>query len=312
MDGRRALVTGATGTIGAALTRRLVNVGWTVTVLTRAGSAQDRLQPVRERIDVAIVDWPDSASVARAVAQARPDVVFHLAGPPFNPPRLPPSVFLAAVDHAAMLVRALDDAGSGARIVFSSSAAVYGNAAHASETQAPAPATWLGAAKAMAGVLFATAGRTTGRPIVELRLYTPYGPGERPERLIPSVIAAALAGRPIPLSEGTQERDFVYIDDVVDALLAAARVDAPAPLTFNIGSGTGTRVRDVVTAVLAMLDAGDLARFGALPMRPDEIMHMAADVSAAAAGLGWTPHTSLHDGLRSTIEWFKHDALHRV
>ena len=226
---------------------------------------------------------------------------------------MPLNVFLdAAVNNTAALLRSLDDAGNGARIVFTSSAAVYGNPAHAPETQVPAPVTWLGAAKAMAGVLLATAGRKTGRPIVELRLYTPYGPGERAERLIPSLIAAALARRPIPLSAGTQERDFVYIDDVTDALLAAAHIHAPEPAAFNIGSGTGTPVRDIVTTVLALLDASDLARFGALPMRADEIMRMAADVSAAAARLGWAPRTTLQEGLRSTIEWYRNDALHRV
>lgn len=313
MSARRALITGATGAIGAALADRLVRDGWAVSVLTRAGSSQERLLPLRERIDVAIVDWPDATTVDAAVRRADPSVVFHLAGPPFNPPTLPPSVFIdAAVNTTATLLQSLDVAGNGARIVFASSAAVYANPSHASESQLPAPTTWLGAAKAMAGVLLATAGRKTGRPIVELRLYTPYGPGERAERLIPSLISAALERRMIPLSDGAQERDFVYIDDVVEAFLAAARVDAPAPLTFNIGSGTGTRVRDLVAMVLGMLDATDLARFGALPTRPDEIMTMAADIATATTTLGWAPRTPLHEGLRSTIEWYKHDALHRV
>jgi len=312
MGAERALITGATGMIGAALVRRLLNDGWTVSVLTRAGSAQERLLPYRNQIDVSVVDWPDASTLEYAVERANPSVVFHLAGPPFNPPP-PLAAFLdAAINNTAALLRALDEAGNNARIVFASSAAVYGNPSHASEGQLPEPATWLGAAKAMAGVLLATAGRKTGRPIVELRLYTPYGPDERRERLIPSLIAAALSRRPIPLSDGTQKRDFVYIDDVVEAFVAATQVDAAKPAAFNIGSGVGTSVRDVVTMVLSMLDAADLAQFGALATRSDEIMDMAADVSAAAAQLGWTPQTSLDEGLQSTIRWYKSDVLHRV
>jgi len=258
MSAGRALITGATGMIGAALVARLVRDGWTTGILTRSGSAQERLLPYREALDVSVVDWSDARALADAVRRTNPDVVFHLAGPPFNPPpRL--SVFLnAAVNNTAALLEALDEAGNGARIVFASSAAVYRNASHAGEGQTPEPATWLGAAKAMAGVLLATSARKTGRAVVELRLYTPYGPSERAERLIPSLIDAARKRRPIPLSDGHQERDYVYIDDVVDAFVRAARVDAPEPLAINIGSGVGTSVREVVTMVLTALDATGL------------------------------------------------------
>jgi UDP-glucose 4-epimerase len=314
MSARRALISGATGTIGAGLVDRLVREAWTVHVLTRAGSVTDRLAPNAKDIEVTAADWRDTDAIADVVKRADPSVVFHLAGPPFNPPTLPPSVFLdAAVNYTGALLQALDDAGNGARIVFANSAAIYGGGKHVPGTERVfEPATWLGAAKAMAATLLATAGRKTGRRIVDLRLFTPYGPGERAERLIPSLIAAAIAGREIALSAGTQERDFIYIDDVIDAFLVAANVDAPQPLAFDIGSGTGTRVCDVVTTLLDMLGASELARFGALPMRPDEIMHMAADLTPARALPGWAPHTSLESGLRSTIDWYKNESLHRV
>lgn len=312
MSPGRALITGATGMIGSALVRRLLDEGSTVAILTRRGSMRTRLLPYRGAIDEIVIDWSDAATIERAVRQVDPTVVFHLAGPPFNPPP-PLTVFLeAVVDNTAVLLNALDEAGCGARIVFASSAAIYADASHASEMQTPAPATWLGAVKAMAGTLLATAGRKTGRPIVELRLYTPYGPAERPERLIPSLIDAAREGRPIPLSDGKQERDYVFIDDVVTAFLAAAKIPAPAPLAFNIGSGTGTSVRDLATMVLTELDAMHLAQFGALPTRPDEIMHMAADISAAAAQLSWTPRMPLQEGLHATIQWYMNDTMHRV
>jgi UDP-glucose 4-epimerase len=293
MSAGRALITGATGMIGTALAARLQRDGWTVNALTRA-------------------DFSDANALDAAVRAAQSSVVFHLAGPPFNPPP-PLNVFLdATVNNTAALLRALDEAGNDARIVFASSAAVYANASHAPEAQALAPATWLGAVKAMAEVLLAAAGRKTGRPIVVLRLYTPYGPAERTERLIPSLIDAARNQRPIPLSDGKQERDYVYVDDVVDAFVAAAGVAAPAPLVFNIGSGTGSSIREVVRMVLNLLDAAELAQFGALPTRTDEIMHMAADISAAQAVLAWTPRIPLQEGLRSTIQWYMNDSMHRV
>ena len=181
MSAQRALITGATGMIGAALAERLLAGGWSVSVLTRANSALTRLAPHRERISVHVVDWSAPNSLNAAVAESAPTTVFHLAGPPFNPPTLPLAVFIdAAVDNTAELLRALDDAGNSAGIVFAGSAAVCGNPSQARESEAPAPATWLGAGKAMAAVALAAAGRKTGSTGCRtVSIATPYGPAER-------------------------------------------------------------------------------------------------------------------------------------
>lgn len=288
--------------IGAALTRRLVDLDWHVETLARATSSGGRLDAVRDRIAIHAVAWEDVASLEDAVRCARPDVVFHLAGPPFNPPP-PLETYLDAIaGNTGRLLAALERAGSPAHVVFAGSAAVYGAASGVAESHPLEPATWLGAAKAMAGTLLAAATRTTGRPTVELRLYTPYGPGDRPERLIPSIIAAVRAGRPVPLSAGEQERDFVYIDDVIDAFVAAAEHRGSQPAAYNIGSGSPTKVRELARLLLDLLGAPELARFGAIPNRPDEIMHMAADITAARRDLHWQPRVTLSDGLSRTID----------
>ena len=139
---------------------------------------------------------------------------------------------------------------------------------------------------------------------VELRLFMPYGPWEDPGRLIPHTVLAALAKREMAMTRGDQQRDLVYIEDVVDALLLAAVRPVPSGSVFNIGSGIGTPVRQIVERILRLMGDPVPPRVGALPMRPDEIMELSADITAARDVLGWQPRTPLDEGLRRCIRWF--------
>jgi nucleoside-diphosphate-sugar epimerase len=303
----RALITGGTGMIGSALASRLLAQGTSVAILTRPGSPVPRLDPIRDRIRLEPVVWDDAGQLAAVVRSVDPSLVFHLAGPQFSPPPPLATWLETTVGNAVRLLEALKPFPR-VPLVYASTAAVYGNRASASESAAPEPATWLGATKAMAGTLLAASGRVTCRPVVELRLFAPYGPWERPQRLIPSVILSALAGRPIELTSGRQQRDYVYIDDIIDAFVRAASYNGPTPAVFNIGGGSGTAVREIVTRLLRELGQPELARFGALPDRAEEVTVMSADVSLARALLGWAPATTLDDGLRRTITWYQTNA----
>jgi nucleoside-diphosphate-sugar epimerase len=161
----------------------------------------------------------------------------------------------------------------------------------------------LGASKACASILLQTFAKMHGLNTVELRLFTPYGPWESPRRLIPSLILAALQQQDVPLSLGAQQRDFVYMDDVIDALYQAAVTPVPGGSVFNIGSGVGTTVRGVAELTLQLMGDPVRLKVGELPTRPDEIMEMSADIAAAKDQLGWQPRTSLKDGLIKTIDW---------
>jgi nucleoside-diphosphate-sugar epimerase len=110
------------------------------------------------------------------------------------------------------------------------------------------------------------------------------------------------------MTRGEQQRDLVYVDDVVEALMLAATRRIKPGSVFNVGSGQGVPIKDVVRRTLELMGNPVKPLLGALPMRPDEIMEMSADVSAAREQLGWQPQTSLVDGLRKTIAWWR---LHR-
>jgi len=301
--GRSVLVTGGTGHVGACLCRRLLTGGDRVAVLSRPGADRSRLSGV-DGIAILNGSLTEARSVAAAVDAAAPDVVFHLAGTPFNPPTHSLADHVQVnVNGAANLVAALQ--GTPARVVYTSSAAIYGPGPALREDRLLAPGTWVGAVKAAAGMILEANARMSGGTLTELRLFTPFGPMERPGRLVPSVILAALDGRPVRTTAGLQRRDFVFIDDVVDALMRAGGRTQPGVLIANIGSGTGVSVREMVSLILRLMGDPVPAEFGALPSRPDEIPEITADISAAFRLLGWRPQTDLETGVAQTIAWFR-------
>jgi nucleoside-diphosphate-sugar epimerase len=130
------------------------------------------------------------------------------------------------------------------------------------------------------------------------RIFLPYGPGDSPQRLIPSVIDALLKGRPVDLTHGRQERDFVYAPDAADLLIRLLAGDEEG--AFNVGTGHGTKVRSVVERIADRLGGRELLRFdsigaGAEPAR------LVADMSKVALQLGWSAPTPLEDGLESVL-----------
>lgn len=212
-------------------------------------------------------------------------------------------VVTANVDGTLAVLQAAQRLKS--RLVYCGSCFEYGSGDHWSEDALPAPTTEYGAAKAAGWLLANAFARRTGLEVVSLRPFTMYGPMEPPGRLVPSVVRHALAGRAIDLTPGDQLRDFVFVEDAVDAFIAAATTDAAVGGTFNVCTGTPVTVREVVRRVLQCTGSRSEARFGALAYRPTELAVLSGDPTRAAQVLGWRARFSLEDGLARTIAWFR-------
>lgn len=298
----RALIVGGSGMVGANLARRLLQEGWQTTAVSRRARGAVRLAGL-DGLRTLDADCRDADAMISAVAAAAPDIIFHLASSSFNPPTTSAQDHLAVNAMGAINVLEAALTQRVHRVVMTGSAAEYGSGGGLSESAATRPGNVYGATKLCASVLGETYARSFGLPVVNLRLFTPFGPWERPGRLIPSAILSALAGKPVPIGSGAPERDFLFVEDAVDALVAAAVRPLEPGTTFNICSGRGTTVRQAVESVLELMQSRvPIESSGA--QRPDEILKMSGDRSAAARQLDWRPRHDLRTGLEKTIAWF--------
>jgi nucleoside-diphosphate-sugar epimerase len=148
-----------------------------------------------------------------------------------------------------------------------------------------------------------------GTSSVWVRPFMVYGPGERDlRRLVPYVTLSLLRREPPALSSGRRLMDWVYIDDVADAFLAAAVAKGVEGEALDVGSGNLVAVRSVVERLVEMIDPSVGARFGAIPDRPLE-QERVADVATSTARTGWRPRVSLGEGLSRTVEWYRRGAF---
>ena len=133
-----------------------------------------------------------------------------------------------------------------------------------------------------------------------LRLFSVYGPDDNPGWLIPGIISQLLEGKEPPLTPGTQKWDYLHIRDAAEAVVAAA-VSDKAQGIFNLGSGQPIAVRTIAETIRDLIDPTLPLGFGQVAFRPDQVMHLEADITRLKAATGWQPRTSLRDGLAETI-----------
>jgi len=303
---RTALVTGATGFIGSALAQRLARSGVRVTCLVRPGSV--RIATLSHIPGITVVESPtfDSDTIRAALSYLPVEVVFHLASYGVQPnDRDEEQLALGNVVLTERLLMACRGLSVG-RFIFSGTCSEYGPVAEPellSEVHALAPSSPYGAAKAEAEVRGISVGRELGIPFIPLRLFGVYGVGEAPLRLIPYVIAQLLRGDVPSLTGGEQVRDLMYVDDMVDALVATATAPGVQPGTaYNVCTGTAVRVRAVAERVAALLGkAGADLGLGRLPYRADEAMWIVGDPMRFMVATGWKPTTTLTEGIHRMI-----------
>jgi UDP-glucose 4-epimerase len=153
------------------------------------------------------------------------------------------------------------------------------------------------ASKSAAWQFCAMFARTRGWPIAGVMPFQTYGPGQHDRHLVSGAMAAALAGEDFPMTEGSQEKDWIYIDDVVDGLIAAGEAELPPGTNIELGTGALHSVAEIVSRVYDVAGKGGRPVFGALPSRAGEVQAHAADVETARALIGWQASISLNEGL---------------
>jgi nucleoside-diphosphate-sugar epimerase len=299
---RSILITGGSCFIAASLIGRLIALQARVHIIVRPTSSMWRLENYVGRVGVHTGDMTDFSGLSEIFAKATPDVVFHLATAKGKDTQTREFIN-TSIEGATNLIEILMQGRPGSKLIVAGSSTEYAPSDFAlSESHPINPVTLHGTAKAAAGLLYSHAARTHKLWIKQLRLFHVYGPWESPHRFLPTALHSALNGKTIPLTPGGSRRDWIFVEDVVDAMLLACSTDTDHNI-FNIGSGVEYTNAEVL-AIIQQLTGQDLHwQHDALPQRATDSTHRFADISRAKEALNWSPGFSLVDGIASTLNW---------
>ncbi|MBZ5589085.1 MAG: NAD(P)-dependent oxidoreductase [Acidobacteriia bacterium] len=305
LRGKRVLVTGASGFLGANLCRTLLHAGASVHAAVRPSSELFRLGDVTYEVKIHAFDLCDREAVHRAVVNVRPTFVFHAAA--HTAVHHQANVASEAADTVTATAQLLDAVAAVGceRLVHVGSSLEYGPADRPHrEDDALRPSTLRGATKAAATLLVLQQAREGTVAAVVVRPFSIYGLWEPDCRLVPSAIRAAFTGEVLPLTKPGLRRDFVFVEDVCEACLCAALKDGVVGEAINLGTGRQTSNEELVALVERVTGLTVKVAVGAFSARVSDRGFWAADTGKAERLLGWVAGHSLTDGLEKTVGWF--------
>ncbi len=310
------MVTGGAGFIGGHLTDALLGLGASVCVIddlsnadaTHLGEQLD-LDPERLRVVHASILEPE----ALAEASSGVDRVFHLAavGSVQLSIEAPERTWQVNATGTLRVLEAARAAGAG-RVVFAASSSAYGDVTQfpTPETLRPSPRSPYAASKVASEQLLSAWSRTYGLSTVALRYFNIFGPRQRADSAYAAVVAAFakrfLAGeRPRIYGDGSQSRDFTHVSNAVLATLLAGACTVPlAGEVCNVGAGERTSINELARMMARVLDARGLEPIHD-ERRPGDVLHSHADLTRTRELLGYTPCTSVEEGLVDTLGWYR-------
>jgi len=297
---KRVLLTGASGFIGRHCLEPLVKRGFEV----HAVSSREMRNFTRERVEWHHADLHNAEQVLRLMAEVRPGYLLHLAWD------VTPGFYWSSLENLRWvrtslgLLQAFLDTG-GSRVVMAGSCAEYDwDYGYCKETLTPLnPGTLYGIAKDALHKLVRGAAEGTQISSAWGRLFFLYGPGEHPDRLIPSVITSLLGRETVLCTHGEQVRDYIYVKDAAEAFCALLDSEVRGPV--NIASGRPVILKDLIGQTADLAGRPELIRLGALAAAADDPPLLLAETRRLNDVVGWSPGWSLEEGLAETFQWWK-------
>ncbi len=299
----KILITGATGFLGRHLETKLKNEGHDI-----LGSAG------RTYADKKItgMDLTDFNAVQSVIGNFQPEIIFH-CGAIVNLARdrqTADKCIDINIKGTINLLEALRNQPP-KKFIFTSTEEIYGkNRIPFNESSLPQPPSMYSVSKLAGENLAATYGSEAGFIVRTIRLATMYGFDTNKNRMIPSIILKALKGENIPLNSGKKKRDYLYIDDAVECLLATISSDkSQANEVINAGGGDMHTLEELAKTVIEMCGSKSEIELNAYPDRQNEADEWLMDITKAKRVLGWSPKTRLREGLKKTIEFYRRHTI---
>lgn len=305
------LVTGATGFVGSCLVRRLVAKGKNVHILTRNKKCNWRLSDIYSKIKIHQVDLLDK-KLNSVIKNTKPDFIFHLAAYG-SLPKEENIDYLIDVNLRGTinLINALKQ-NKFKLFINTGSSSEYGIKTKAmNEHDTPFPINDYGITKIASTLYTYKEAVRNNLPLITFRLFSVYGPFEEKTRLVPSVILSAINHKPINVASPKYVRDFIYIDDVVDAYLQACRIKVIPGEIFNIGTGKQSTIDDIVQIIISLSKSKSEILWETVEKQNRQVEpgNWCADIRKSKIALRWQARYYLKTGMEKTIAWFKKNRI---
>jgi len=303
---KKILITGSTGFVGSNLARFLVNQGLSPHIFIRKDSNLWRISDILGKLKIHIIDLNDEIKTRDMVLRVKPKVIFHCAvygGYHFQVDS--GRIIQTNIFGTMNLLNACVKSGFEC-FINTGSSSEYGLKNRAMrESDLLEPVTDYALAKSTATLFCCALAKREKLPIVTLRLFSAYGPYEQGHRLIPSVILSCLRNKDPELSTGAPVRDFVFIEDAVNAYMQALKhMNSLSGEVINIGSAREYSVKEVIDKITSLSPWKVKPLWKKVVNPRIEPLSWQADISKAKKMLKWAPLFSLNEGLKKTFAWF--------
>jgi len=306
-NNKRILITGATGFVGANLAHRLVNIGAKPHIILRKESSKLRIKSIESKMHLHYCDLTENKKLQALIKDVNPEIIFHTAAYGGHISQNDVAKILQVNQTGTMnLINACDNIDYDS-FINSGSSSEYGiKNKSMKEDDVLEPITDYGITKSAATMYCQEVACKTGKSIATLRLFSPYGKYDDSSRLVAYAISTCLKGNTIKLSSPDSVRDFIFIEDVIDAYLLAAK--NPVKIKgeiFNVGSGKQYSICEVVNKIIKFTNSSIKPSWGSISNPRFEPSVWQADISKIRKYLSWKPMYSIEEGLKKTIESFQ-------
>ena len=305
----RILITGGAGFLGANLTRKLLEENEDIHLILSPKTNTWRINSISNKLSIHTVDLTDKEKVETTIKSIKPEIIYHLATHGAYASQVSEERIIATNIIGLMnILNACKTVGF-KKFINTGSSSEYGFKKEPMKERdiLEAPYSCYAFTKASATLYAQYFAKKYDLPVITLRLFSVYGDYEEPKRFVPSLITNTLKNNPTPLASPDTARDFIYVEDVINAYLSVCKKSLEPGEIFNVGSGEQKTIKEVVETVMQITKRNIPLVWNSFSSRAWDTNTWQADISKIRDSVGWHPKHTLVEGIIKTISWIKNN-----